>query len=529
MNHLGNLLLFSFFVSLIAPQGSAAEATSQSPPSTGTARTVQAEQESKEAIELKKLKMRKDKLVTENALRKEKARQELGGWLDEKRKLELEYGLLVQRQKMQLAKLELEKNRLAMENALQAEKQKNDIGAVQAEKNRLVLENAVQAEKQKKALMALQAEKDELAIGNALQAEKQKKALMALQAEKDELAIGNALQAEKQKKALVTLKAEKEKLAAENAKTVELQRKVELQFKQEKNKIQMELARLGLEKTRMFMKKDKYEAALAKLRADITLREQKEKWKAEVNREMQYQEEPFAQNILTVSDRRISLNGPIIKGTADFITKRLHYFNNKSGELPIFVVIDRCPGGSVMEGYRILKAMEASKAPIHVVVKSFAASMGSAIVAMAQHSYAYPNAIILHHQPFSVAWGNLTQQKEQLKVFKEWARRLHSPVARKMGISLEEFYKRMYEHNSSGDWQEFADKAQKLKWVDHIVLEIRETGYNRKPTDKAPRYRWFFFSEKSDEKAKRYMRLPRPEPFDFYFLYNPDNYYRWDQ
>jgi len=33
-------------------------------------------------------------------------------------------------------------------------------------------------------------------------------------------------------------------------------------------------------------------------------------------------------------------------------------------------------------------------------------------------------------------------------------------------------------------------------------------------------------SEKTDEKGARYMSLPRLEPFDFYFIYNPDRYYR---
>ena len=77
--------------------------------------------------------------------------------------------------------------------------------------------------------------------------------------------------------------------------------------------------------------------------------------------------------------------------------------------------IDRCPGGSVMEGYRIVKAMQASKAPIHVVVKSFAASMAAVITTLAVHSYAYPNAVILHHQMSTGANGNMTQIKEQVE------------------------------------------------------------------------------------------------------------------
>ena len=65
------------------------------------------------------------------------------------------------------------------------------------------------------------------------------------------------------------------------------------------------------------------------------------------------------------------------------------FFNNKSKTDPIFIVIDRCPGGSGMEGARIVQAIKTSPAPVHVVVKSYAASMAAIILAQADHSYAF--------------------------------------------------------------------------------------------------------------------------------------------
>tara|TARA_Y100000588_G_scaffold285246_1_gene302926 strand:+ start:226 stop:738 length:513 start_codon:yes stop_codon:yes gene_type:complete len=159
---------------------------------------------------------------------------------------------------------------------------------------------------------------------------------------------------------------------------------------------------------------------------------------------------------------RIALNGPIIGGTADHITRRIHYFNNQS-DAPIFLIIDDCPGGSVMQGYRILKAIEASKAPVHVVVKSFAASMATVIATDADYSYAYPNAIILHHQPWGWSVGNVSETKEWAETIQDWARRLHRKTAARMGLDLDEFYERMYKETVTGDWDEFADEAVKLK------------------------------------------------------------------
>jgi len=134
------------------------------------------------------------------------------------------------------------------------------------------------------------------------------------------------------------------------------------------------------------------------LKVDLELREKKADWKKQANREPDYEAQPFKDGVLTLSDRRIAMNGPIVGGMADYVTERIHYFNNKDESLPIFIVIDDSPGGSVMEGYRIVKAIQSTRRRCTVVVKSFAASMAAVITTLAPHSYAYPNAVILHHQ-----------------------------------------------------------------------------------------------------------------------------------
>jgi len=81
--------------------------------------------------------------------------------------------------------------------------------------------------------------------------------------------------------------------------------------------------------------------------------------------------------------------------------------------------------------------MQESRAPIYVVVKSFAASMAAVVTAMAERSYVYPNAIILHTSDGRHELGNVTQLKEQLELARDWERRMYAPVAKKMGLSLE--------------------------------------------------------------------------------------------
>ncbi len=261
-----------------------------------------------------------------------------------------------------------------------------------------------------------------------------------------------------------------------------------------------------------------------------------------------YLDDPLRGKTLVVSDRRIPLNGPISSRTATEISTRIQYFNNQDPKKPIFIVIDDSPGGSVMAGYHILKAMEGSKAPVYVVVKQFAASMAACITTLADRSFAYPNAIMLHHQISSGLRGNLTQQRESLEDIEEWWRRLAEPVAKKMGISTEQFIEQMYDKVSTGDWSEFADQAQRLKWIDVVVDEIRETGQEKHPDARKPApvkttltpTRSFEYGtggeataapayhvERVDREGRPYMLLPRPNPIDKYYLHNPDNYYRF--
>ncbi|HVJ46782.1 MAG TPA: ATP-dependent Clp protease proteolytic subunit, partial [Luteolibacter sp.] len=245
-----------------------------------------------------------------------------------------------------------------------------------------------------------------------------------------------------------------------------------------------------------------------------------------------YLQKPLREDgVLVISDRRIALNGMIVPATADYICSRIDYWNNKDRKLPIFIVIDDCPGGSVMAGYRILKSMEASEAPIHVVVKSFAASMAACITTLAEESYCYPNSLILHHQisaQLMFAKLNLTQQKEFYQDSQRWWERLATPVAKKMGITTDEFIKQMYSKSSGGDWSEFGDKAVGLKWVNNVVTGIEETSLTRDPdATTAPRPAVVTALEEAvDAEGKPYAFLPRLNPKDVYFLYNPDGYYR---
>ncbi len=364
--------------------------------------------------------------------------------------------------------------------------------------------------------------------------------------EQEALATDNKLQAERLVQATNTLRAEvtqlklereliTEKLALETTKRqVALHEKLaEIQAEKEMLTQEGELSKARADKLANDLKSAQSAAALevTRLQGDIARIETAEKRSEFADAKPVFLKTPLKENgILVVSDRRIPLNGLITTHTADFITSRIQYWNNKDRELPIFIVIDTCPGGSVMAGYRILKSMESSDAPIHVVVKSFAASMAAAITTLAQESYAYPNTVILHHQISSVVMGqlNLTQQREFHEESQRWWARFGTPLATKMGITPDEFIKRMYAQSTSGDWSEFGEQAKDLKWVNHIVSGIDETSFTKDPDAVAPSKpaAQATLSEEIDASGKPFVWLPRLNPKDVYFLHNSDSYYR---
>ncbi|MDE0836113.1 MAG: ATP-dependent Clp protease proteolytic subunit [Akkermansiaceae bacterium] len=356
---------------------------------------------------------------------------------------------------------------------------------------------------------------------NKLEAEKLTQETNGLRAEIAKLKLERELITER-----LALEAAKRKEAVKDAVAKSEVEIAELSRESERSKI---LA----EKLASDLKAVQSEAALelVKLQNEINTIETQEKREAYVDSDPVYLKSPLRDDgVLVISDRRIPLNGAIGGATADYVTSRIDFWNNRDKELPIFIVIDACPGGSVMAGYRILKAMEASAAPIHVVVKSFAASMAACITTLAEESYAYPNAVILHHQISSqIAFArlNLTQQKEFYQESERWWKRLAAPVAEKMGLTTDELIEKMYARSTSGDWSEFGDKAKELKWVNHIVEGIVESSITINPdAKKSSPAKKAEVAEQVDSDGKVFTYLPRLNPKDVYFLYNPDGYYR---
>ena len=405
------------------------------------------------------------------------------------------------------------------------------------------------AEQERKEIERLRRERDRISAENALASERLRQELAKLDAEKQRLQLENSLRTERLNAEVAETRTRLDRLTLETdeinkqaslesaRRRAELDRELaELRAEEERNRVanainaqknEARLAELRLQETDYKLRRAELEMEVVRLQTELTRREKSDVLRDLVPEERSYAKEPFTDGVLRVSDRRIEVNGLISPFLAAHVAERIDFFNNQNTEYPIFLVIESSPGGSVMAGNQIIKAMEGSQAPVYVVLKSYAASMAAVITAVAPRSYAYPNAIIVHHQISWLGMGNLTQQREQMRTAEEWWRRLAQPVAAKMGLTLDQFIAEMYKRNSDGDWKEFADAAAKLKWVDQVVNTIWETSVDKHPDrfgSSSPLT--LSLEEKTDERGDPYVVLPRLMPHDCYFLHNPDRYYR---
>lgn len=425
--------------------------------------------------------------------------------------------------------------RLETEAKLRESQLKSELAEAEEALVRREIESKLMRSEVEAELAELGAENRRITVGLELQRKRLEVETAALMEERQKLNAERSLREESLRTELSEMEAAAERRATEIKAREQAVREHELDLQEKQLAFQSRAMDLDLELKEIMTERQKAQAALDELESRLALIRKERAQDTVVPTHLEYPQDPFADGVLRVSDRRISLNGPIISGTADYVNRRIHFYNNKSKEAPIFIVIDSSPGGSAMEGYRILKAMQASDAPVHVVVKSFAASMAAIITTWADRSYAFPNAVILHHQPMTGSFGNVTEQREALETLEEWSRRLLTPVAAKMDLSLEELYGKMYANSSTGDWDEFADRAADLRWVNAIVTELREEGIVEQPTDRAPVPWWYgMFGEAAAEdvapvarEVPKKLELPPLRPFDAYFIYNADGRYVW--
>lgn len=263
------------------------------------------------------------------------------------------------------------------------------------------------------------------------------------------------------------------------------------------------------------------EANLSLIKADVDLAKLAAQRRVEAvipGAQMDYPSEPLQDGTLRISDRRIACNGLVNDALATLVCERIAFYNAQNTTAPIFLVIDNSPGGSVMAGYQILRAMETSRAPVFVVVKSSAASMAAVITTLAARSFVYPGAWLMHHQPSFGMQGNLRQLQERFDWSKVWCDRINAEVAAKMGLTLDALVARMYASSVTGDWRVSGQEAVELRWATEVVERIQEESI----TELASAIEPARVATTTPPSRPSQAVLPPALPGDAWLIYNPN-------
>ena len=152
------------------------------------------------------------------------------------------------------------------------------------------------------------------------------------------------------------------------------------------------------------------------------------------------------------SKRCININGEITDESAVDFTDKILELNLESNE-PITVLINS-PGGEINSGLLIYDAIVGSKAPVRMICRGKAYSMGAVLLACAGKRYMLPNSELMLHQPMlgGRVSGNALSIKSISDSMLETKKKINSLLAKHTGKTEEEIDKATdFDHYFSPD------------------------------------------------------------------------------
>nr|WP_315086678.1 ATP-dependent Clp protease proteolytic subunit [uncultured Lachnoanaerobaculum sp.] len=152
------------------------------------------------------------------------------------------------------------------------------------------------------------------------------------------------------------------------------------------------------------------------------------------------------------SKRCININGEIKDESAVDFTDKILELNLESNE-PITVLINSI-GGEINSGLLMYDAIVGSKAPVRMICRGKAYSMGAVLLACAGKRYMLPNSELMLHQPMlgGRVSGNASSIKSISDSMLETKKKINSLLAKHTGKTEEEIDKATdFDHYFSPD------------------------------------------------------------------------------
>ena len=136
--------------------------------------------------------------------------------------------------------------------------------------------------------------------------------------------------------------------------------------------------------------------------------------------------------------------------------------NQVSGPLTVWI---NSPGGDVFAASQIYTMLKEYGGKITVKIDALAASAASVVAMAGDETYMAPTALMMIHDPSTLAWGNESDMKEAIKVLKEVKESILNAYEAKTGRSRDELARLMQDE---GTWMN-AKKAVELGFADGVL------------------------------------------------------------
>lgn len=162
-----------------------------------------------------------------------------------------------------------------------------------------------------------------------------------------------------------------------------------------------------------------------------------------------------------IGDNFVKLEGEIDSLSVSAVLSELQ--RKAVGKAPVYLLINS-PGGSVLDGSRLVSFIENSKTPIYTVCTKLCASMAFVTLQYGHKRMALDRAIIMAHKASGGAQGQLENMINLLSTMKRYVDKMSLHTARKAGLTLEQF-----NNLTANDLWLDAEDAVAKKFLDEII------------------------------------------------------------
>lgn len=171
-----------------------------------------------------------------------------------------------------------------------------------------------------------------------------------------------------------------------------------------------------------------------------------------------------------LNGRRLYLNGEVDESVIDSIVYHIMRFNRMDAGIPVeerkpIRLYINSPGGSVVDGYGVIDAIQSSETPVYTINLALCASMGFLIYLAGAKRYAMPHSEFLMHDGSTMGYDSAAKMRDRI----EFETVELEGETRKYILSRTKIDDELYTAKYRCEWYFLPVMAKELGVVDYII------------------------------------------------------------